>query len=160
MGTLDPRRLRVAFAPGTSTDLLLLPRVYTLTHSDRTGDLFLTVGPEVDRRQISGWYTRLLRDEVTAEWVADGHPDQKRSCRLEVQCHVSGGFTVGSASWRWGILHQHMPLAIQALRYGDRLLFTVNPELDAAPVFVRFRSNRPQYAVTEAWGEIGDYRPG
>jgi hypothetical protein len=28
---------------------------YTLTHSDTTGELFLAIGPAIDREQISGW---------------------------------------------------------------------------------------------------------
>jgi hypothetical protein len=46
-------------------------RCYTLTHSDTTGELFLTIGPDFDRAQISGLYTRLMRDEVLAEWRED-----------------------------------------------------------------------------------------
>jgi hypothetical protein len=68
MSRLDPRKLHVQFAPGVMPQGPLAPRRYTLTHSDSTGDLFLTVAPEVDRKQIAGWYTRLMRDEVLAEW--------------------------------------------------------------------------------------------
>lgn len=35
---LDPGRLRVTFAPGTLPEEPVVPRAYTLTHSDRTGD--------------------------------------------------------------------------------------------------------------------------
>ena len=38
------------------------PRKYTLTHSDRTGRLFLTIDKEYNEQQISGLYTRLMRD--------------------------------------------------------------------------------------------------
>lgn len=40
-----------------------MPRAYTLTHSDRTGDLFLSIGPKHDEAQVAGLYTRLMRDE-------------------------------------------------------------------------------------------------
>ena len=61
------------------------PRRYTLTHNDITGALLLTVGSDFNYEQISGFYTRLLRDEVTAEWVFD---DPRPS--LHVYCHISG----------------------------------------------------------------------
>jgi len=68
MSRLKPEKLHVRFAAGVTPDEPITPRRYTLTHSDATGDLYLTIGPDYDRRQISGWYTRLMRDEVLAEW--------------------------------------------------------------------------------------------
>jgi hypothetical protein len=59
-------------------------RRYTLTHNDITGALCLTVGSEYNYKQISGFYTRLLRDEVVAEWVFDPKPS------LHLYVHVSG----------------------------------------------------------------------
>ena len=68
MNRLRPGKLHVRFAGGASPEGPVHPRCYTLTHSDATGDLYLTIGPAHDREQISGWYTRLMRDEVLAEW--------------------------------------------------------------------------------------------
>jgi hypothetical protein len=64
MTRLKPEKLHVRFSAGTTPEGPVTPRRYTLTHSDATGDLFLTVGPEYDRAQISGWQTRLMRDRV------------------------------------------------------------------------------------------------
>lgn len=66
MSKLDPGKLHVTFNGGTSPVDLEFPRRYTLTHSDLTGDLFLTIGREYDEEHISGIYTRLMRDEVLA----------------------------------------------------------------------------------------------
>ena len=41
------------------------------------------------RAQISGWYTRLMRDEVLAEWLED-----EDGPALHVYCHVSGGLVL------------------------------------------------------------------
>jgi hypothetical protein len=60
-----------------------LPR-YTLTHNDITGALQLTIGPEFNWKQVSSFYTRLLRDEVVAEWTFSPVPS------LHVYVHVSG----------------------------------------------------------------------
>jgi len=49
-------------------------RTYTLTHNDLTGALLLSIGPRVNAEQVRGLYTRLVRDEVVAEWRFDGHP--------------------------------------------------------------------------------------
>ena len=65
---LRPEKLHVRFLPGAAPEGPVTSRCYTLTHSDTTGDLFLTIGPKHDREQISGLYTRLMRDEILAEW--------------------------------------------------------------------------------------------
>ena len=70
MSQLNPQKLQVKFAEGITPYGPVIPRAYTLTHSDSTGELFLTVGLQYDHRQISGWYTRLMRDEVLAEWYS------------------------------------------------------------------------------------------
>ncbi len=154
MSRLDPRKLHVTFAPRVSPQGPVVPRAYTLTHSDSTGDLFLTVGPAFDRRQIAGWYTRLLRDEVLAEWRIED------PARLDVHCHVSGGLALGPARWRFGIFRSHLPTVIEAFRYGDRGLFVAHPELDEATVWVRFHSSRARYEISEEWGRLRDYRGG
>jgi hypothetical protein len=42
MSELHPEKLHVTFHQGTIASALSLPRRYTLTHSDATGDLFLS----------------------------------------------------------------------------------------------------------------------
>ena len=44
MSRLDPAKLQVRFHPAVERDGPMAPRRYTLTHSDLTGDLFLTIG--------------------------------------------------------------------------------------------------------------------
>ncbi|KVH95448.1 Staygreen protein [Cynara cardunculus var. scolymus] len=43
-----------------------LPRTYTLTHSDITSKLTLAISQTINNSQ--GWYNKLYRDEVVAEW--------------------------------------------------------------------------------------------
>jgi hypothetical protein len=153
MSRLDPRKLHVQFAAGVTAEGPLSARRYTLTHSDSTGDLFLTVAPEVDKKQISGWYTRLMRDEVVAEWQ-----EGAEGSALHVFCHVSGGLVFGSAGIRYGIFQRELPLVLEAFRWGDATLFETRPELDRAPIWIHFRSTDRRYHKTERWGTPGDYR--
>ena len=71
MGRLNPEKLYVTFLSDVEADRLILPRRYTLTHSDITGELFLSIGHDYDKRQISKLYTRWMRDEVLAEIVSN-----------------------------------------------------------------------------------------
>ncbi len=153
MTNLDPGKLHVRFGEETTPQGPLEPRVYTLTHSDLTGELFLTIAREVDNDQISGWYTRFMRDEVVANWETDETPE------LHVHCHVSGGFVLGSASWRESIFRQHLPMVIAAFRYGDRKLIEHHPEMDESQVVVHFHAARRRDGRIEEFGKIGDYIP-
>jgi hypothetical protein len=153
MNRLQPSKLHVRFNKGIMADAPVTPRRYTLTHSDTTGDLFLTVGLEYDRRQISGWYTRLLRDEVLAEWKVD-----EEGPALHVYCHLSGGLALGPARWRYQIFKHELPLVLEAFRQGDEALYAAQPELNDAPIWVHFRARRARHRRLERWGTPADYR--
>ena len=149
---LNPRKLQVKYV-NVSHDSLEIPRRYTLTHSDFTGNLYLTIGSDYDYEKISGWITKLMRDEVLAEWLVD-----EDSFSLHVFCHVSGGFVFGKAEWRYNIFKNELPLVLEAIRYGDRELFKANPGLDNSKIMVNFQSNNIKFQRTEQWGEFSNYK--
>jgi hypothetical protein len=127
-------------------------RCYTLTHSDFSGDLFLSVGLKFDKKSISGFYTRLMRDEVLAEWLKDDG-----GFSLHVYCHVSGGTIIGTAGWRNSIFRRELPLVLKCLCNGDKDLFDEYPKLVDLPIFVHFNSSKRKYNKIEQWGTPKDY---
>jgi hypothetical protein len=153
MNRLKPERLHVRFINPTTAQGPVVPRRYTLTHSDATGDLFLTIGPDHDRKQLSGLQTRLMRDEVLAEW----HQGESGP-HLQVHCHVSGGLVFGPAGWRYVIFKRELPLVLEAFRFGDREFFEAHPELDQARILVHFHATQRRYNQVEPWGTPSDYR--
>jgi hypothetical protein len=153
MGRLKPNKLHVTYLAGTISDNLSLPRCYTLTHSDTTGELFLSIGSQYDTRKISRFYTRLMRDEVLAELIDEGD-----GLVFRVYCHVSGGLVFGRAKWRYDIFQSQLPLALEAIRYGDGILFEQNPELDQIPVLIHFKSTNSRFNKVERWGVMADYK--
>jgi hypothetical protein len=153
MERLNPEKLHVMYLTGTTPENLILPRLYTLTHSDRTGELFLTIGGQYDKQQISKLYTKLMRDEVLAELA-----DEVDRPVFKVYCHVSGGFIIGTAKWRYNIFHSELPLVLEAIRYGERTLFEQNPQLDNTPVLICFQSTDSRFNRVEDWGVMADYR--
>jgi magnesium dechelatase len=152
MQRLNPDKLSVKYPDNNYAGNSTFPRYYTLTHSDRTGNLFLTIGREYDRKQVSSLYTRLMRDEILAELVRDGD-----NIALHVYCHVSGGIVLGGAGWRYRIFQTELPLVIEAIRYGDRALFETFPGINQTQVIVHFVSHKPKYNKTEDWGELNKY---
>ncbi len=150
MSRLRPEKLHVKTVSPANEDGPVIPRCYTLTHSDRTGDLFLTIGPHFDQRQIGGWYTRLLRDEVLAEWIeTNGTPE------LHVYCQVGRG--LGTAKYRESIFRRELPLVLESFRYGDSTLFLRNPHLDSATIWVHFMMKGKEHEILENWGNMSEY---
>jgi len=64
---------------------------------------------------------------------------------------------LGTAKWRNNILKTELPLVLEAIRYGDRAIFERNSELDRAPIFVYFKSNKKRYNRIELWGKLADF---
>jgi hypothetical protein len=153
MTRLIPEKLHVKYSLGASSDTLGTPGYYTLTHSDSTGDLFLSIGQCYDTKEISKLYTRLMRDEVLAELRADS-----RGLSSNVYCHVSGGFVFGRAKWRYNIFRSELSLVLEAIRFGDKAFFDHDPKLDRVQILIHFKSTDKKYNKTEKWGLLGDYR--
>jgi hypothetical protein len=149
---VDTSKLHVSFVEPSSADGPLLPRRYTLTHSDATGDLFLTIGPDFDRSALSALQVRLERDEVLGEWV-----EGQDGPLLELQMMAQGGLPLfGTGAMRCDIFRHYRPMVLGAIRWADRALVAANPHLDDAPVRARFHWRREDR--TEEWGTFGQWR--
>jgi hypothetical protein len=148
MKRLDPTKLFVEYRPGVTKTEPILQRHYTLTHSDVTAELFLTIGLQYAYDKISS-----MRDEVLAEWRInnDGY-------YLYVYLYVDGQFGPVISATRYSIFKRELPLALEAIRYGDRTFFKAHPELDNAPIWVYFDSSIPLFNRIEFWGFPGNYK--
>lgn len=106
-------------------------RKYTVTHSDTTGDLFVTIGSSFARDLYSD-----MRDEVLFQWVdLDGVPV------LVGKVLVSGEGIEDSKGVRRQIFMREFDKAVVAVRQGDQGLFQTYPELNQAPVLVYFQED-------------------
>jgi len=152
MSGLGSDKLHVKYIGEATEKGPAFPRYYTLTHSDVTGELFLSIGTDYDKTSISGWYTRLMRDEVLAKYQ-----EGEGGVELHVFCHVSGGLVVGTAGWRYRIFKYHLPDVLQAFRYGDDVFIRANPSFAKAPIRVHFKSKRRRYHKVEDLGILDDY---
>jgi len=139
--------LAVEFREGTGETAPLIPRRYTLTHSDLTGELYLTIGPDFDYDRVT-----VKRDEVLGEWLwlEDG-------VRFNVYLHMEGPEGEETVAIRDMIFRKELPLALQAIRYGDRRFFERFPENDHYPIMVYFLYNNPERNKVEDWGTFSDY---
>nr|AEE00202.1 senescence-inducible chloroplast stay-green protein [Medicago sativa] len=128
-----------------------LPRTYTLTHSDVTSKLTLAISQTINNSQLQGWYNRLQRDEVVAQWKK-----VKGKMSLHVHCHISGGHFLLDifARLRYFIFCKELPVVLKAFVHGDGNLFTNYPELQEALVWVYFHSKIPEFKKVECWGPL------
>ncbi|XP_004511618.1 protein STAY-GREEN, chloroplastic-like [Cicer arietinum] len=128
-----------------------LPRTYTLTHSDITSKLTLAISQTINNSQLQGWYNRLQRDEVVAQWKK-----VKGKMSLHVHCHISGGHFLLDifARLRYFIFCKELPVVLKAFVHGDGNLFNNYPELQEALVWVYFHSKIPEFNKVECWGPL------
>nr|XP_043606400.1 protein STAY-GREEN homolog, chloroplastic-like [Erigeron canadensis] len=128
-----------------------LPRTYTLTHSDITSKLTLAISQTINNSQLQGWYNKLYRDEVVAEWRK-----VKGNMSLHVHCHISGGHFLLDlcARLRFFIFTKELPLVLKAFAHGDGNLLNNYPELQDASVWVYFHSNIQEFNRVECWGPL------
>ncbi len=145
-GRLNPEKLFTEFRAGVTPKAPILHRHYTLTHSDITAELFLTIALEYAWEK-----TNRTRDEVLAEWCLSGE-----GYSLYGYVEVDGESDANTVV-RNRIFRRELPLALQAIRYGDRIFFGVHPELDYAPLWIYFHSTNPQYNRLEYWGGPANY---
>ena len=147
MSKFNPEKLSVEFREGVTTTDPIIPRCYTLTHSDITAELFLTIGLIFAYDKIT-----VMRDEVFGEWV-----NAKEQYFYYVSLYVDGQLGQGETSIRDYVFRRELPLALEAIRYGDDDFFSAHPELDHVPIIVYFRSTSQQYSKIENWGTFSEY---
>ena len=140
-------KIYVEFRSGVTPTEPIIGRKYTLTHSDATAELFLTIGIEYAYDQITS-----MRDEVLAEWrIYNGN------LFLYVYVYV-GNYGSAINAIRNTIFRRELPLALEAIIYGDRELFITQPQLNNAPIWIHFDSTDPNYNRFEYWGTVKDYK--
>lgn len=149
MNDFNKGRVEVTLADGVSEDWPIIPRKYTLTHSDETGQLFLSIGKCYDFSKVND-----SRDEVLGAWVCND--DGSYILKMEVLLDGAGDEDITEI--RNNIFRRELPLAIKAIIYGDRKLLSKNESLYDCKMYIRFKSRYEKYNVEELWGCVKDYK--
>ncbi|RIW38367.1 hypothetical protein D3H55_02175 [Bacillus salacetis] len=149
MSEFDSEKLSLTYIPPASIFYPMDGRKYTLTHSDLTGELFLSAGCVYDMAKIDP----LMRDEVLAEWVR-----VMGQYTLSGKVHVSGGeFEKNLSKVRYMIFQKELPLALTAIVNGDNGFFTYFPWLLDAPIYISFESIYPEFNHVQFYGTPRKY---
>ncbi|MGG5463273.1 staygreen family protein [Clostridium sp. B9] len=144
----NPRRLSVEFRTGITDEKPVEGRKYTLTHCDETGELFLTVALTYAYDKINS----MKRDEVFGEWK---RVDKRFIFKIYVYVDGNGG--KADAAKRERIFRKELPLALSAIKYGDRKFLEDNKNLLDSPIIVRFISAYDEFNKIENYGTFRNY---
>lgn len=149
MSKFNPAKLSVKNIPPATPFEPVEGRRYTLTHSDDTGELFLSIGYLYDKQSIN----QKLRDEVLAEWAA-----QNGEFLLIGKVYISNGdYDEKFSRIRYLIFKKELELALTGIIYGDQSLFEYYPWLLDAPIYIRFESIYPEFRETLFCGTPRQY---
>lgn len=144
MNSFNQSNLLVEYRDSVTQYEPLYNRKYTLTHSDQTGELFLTIGREYAYDKVG-----YMRDEVLAEWKGhEGYP------YLYVYVYINGQTDQSISAKRNEIFRRELPLVLKAIYYGDKNFFDNYLYLKKAPIWIYFDSQNPQYLSFEYWGSF------
>ncbi|ALC90330.1 hypothetical protein AM500_11445 [Bacillus sp. FJAT-18017] len=146
----DPAKLAVTYIAPITPFRPFEGRKYTLTHSDSTGQLFLTIGPKY-------LYTNSqYKDEVYAEWL-----QTMGEFTLCGKVHVTkGDFDEQHSKVRFMIFRKEMETALKALVFGDQAFYSCFPWLLDAPIYIKFESVYPEFNKMIYYGTPRQYMLG
>ena len=148
MFKFQPSKLNVDYKGNVGTKEPMIPRKYTLTHSDETGELFLSIGNNYDLDKINYG----IRDEVLGCWEKDD------KYYLFITLELDNGEDLTNTIKRDKIFREEILLALMAIVYGDSIFLENNRELYEAPVRVKFNSRISEYDTLEEWRKVKDYK--
>ncbi|MDF2614292.1 MAG: hypothetical protein K0S71_2078 [Clostridia bacterium] len=148
MKKINPEKVFTYYRDDVTKTSPIDGRKYTVTHSDETGDLFVTIGLNFAEDKISA-----ARDEVLLKWRINSQKPMLYGTVL-----VDNKDTIGMPSIRNAIFIKEMPTALQAVRYADRALFEKYPQLDNIPIYIKFTSTKPKFDKLRYFGTMRLYR--
>lgn len=148
MKELNPTKVFVQYRDRMKPYGPVMNRLYTITHSDITAELFVFIAENFAEDQVTS-----ERDEVRISWM---HTD--KGLMLSGYVLVDNQEVKGNSFKRNKIFYEEMPVALQALRQADRFMFVRHPDLDHTPIMIQFISAYPIYDKTYYFGVIGDYK--
>ncbi|WP_069998327.1 staygreen family protein [Cellulosilyticum sp. I15G10I2] len=148
MKKINPNKVFTEYLSPLTNISPLKGRKYTMTHSDDTGDLFVTIGLTYAEDQINP-----TRDEVLLELLSKNNKPIFYGKVLVDDENIKDNIRIRNA-----IFLKEMPTALQAIRYADRALFEKYPLLDQVPIYIQFSSTKPQFNKLRYFGTMKNYR--
>lgn len=148
MKQIDSNKVFAEFRDGVTPLEPLRQRKYTMTHSDETANLFVTIGKEYAEDKVSA-----LRDELRLMYEMT-----KNGLILTGEVLLDGDGVEGKTTERNEIFARELPTALQAIRIADHEFFETNPVLDTVPIYIWFQSEQSEYNKLYDYGTMTEYK--
>lgn len=147
MDNFDTTKINIELRNKVDIAAPVLGRSYTVTHSDDTGDIFVTIGTDfaVDRFGPLNDQVLLRMECFNGQFQLNG-----------LVCLDLPGSKF-SIKQRSDIFSEKMYLALMSIRYADSYFYEKCCSRDTIPVYMHFYSKDPRYDRVHYFGEIGDY---
>ncbi|PLR95273.1 staygreen family protein [Bacillus sp. T33-2] len=137
MSKFLPENLKIKYIPPATAFEPVDKRKYSLTFSDKTKELFLSIGNVYDFDAVNP----NIRDEVLAEWIT-----RNGEYLLLGKVYInSGEFDEKYSRIRYMIFKRELDLALTGIIFGDKSLFSYYPWLLDSPIYVQFESSYPEF---------------
>lgn len=140
-------RVFVEFRDDVTAKDPILGRKYTVTHSDDTADIYVTVGLAFAEDKFSP-----IRDELLLSFRY-----LNRQMQLFGSVLIDSEEFEGDSAMRTEIFLREIPNALRAIRYADRDFFEVYPGLDLLPIYIWFQSQNDEFNQLYDFGTMRDY---
>ncbi|WP_226037358.1 staygreen family protein [Aquibacillus saliphilus] len=150
MSEFNPEKLSVQFISPANELHPTDERKYTLTHSDNTGQLFLSIGYQYNNAKIN----LKMRDEVIGIWRKKSNEEYTLFCQVYVS---SGEFDIKTSKIRYITFQREMELALKAIINGDRQFYMNYRTLLDSPIYISFQSIYPQFDNLLFYGTPREY---
>lgn len=147
MDSFNSSRVNPEFRDGVNAMRPVEGRKYTMTHSDDTAELFVTIGKKYAKDKIGP-----LRDEVLL-----GFERRNNQMQLFGSVLIDSRYMDWDSNIRNEIFLREMPTALKAIRYADRELFEQYPMLDKVPIYIWFQSTDKKYNILYDFGTMQQY---
>ena len=143
----NPSKVHTEFRNNISSYNPVIGRKYTITHSDETAELFVTIGTEYATDLYSP-----IRDELILSI-----DDVDNNIILQGYVNVDSHNNFGTRKLRNDIFLREIPLALKSTFYADRIFFQNYNCLMNVPVIINFLSADKQYNKRYYYGTIGNF---
>lgn len=121
----------------------LVDRVYTLTHSDYTGQRILFIGNQIDKDRLSKY-----RDEVEGRWIK-----KNSDFELQITCNLYSENSTLTIHERYVKFKSHIVRAITAIVNGDKE-YILKSKCKYSNIYVRYIADS---TIIEDRGKVKDY---
>jgi len=146
---LDPLLLPITYESSSIITDFDLPRKYTSTHNDDTGEIYISIGHEYNTTLLSSVEARIRESQVIGEWI-------KKNDQYEIHLKVQVSTKINpNAVIRNEYICKELGLVLEGIAFAETALLKLHSYLMNAKIYIHFRSLDPVYDRVEYWHRIG-----